>query len=318
MVYVIAECGSCHDGDLNKALELIWQARRVGANAVKFQYWSDADALADRRRVPQYYRDVYERYALPTVWLPALAARAEKFGLDFMCTTYLPQDVALIAQYVKHFKIASFEAGALDLFDAHLPFLQNGDRWLIVSLGMGAEPLDWDVSGWNKLAHSALHHRVMRYLHCVSAYPAPPESLRLSRINYLDGFSDHSAPSLTWTGALAVAAGARIIEAHLRVHSNVQNPDYAHAMIPEQFIDYVANIRFAERCVGDDDNIARMHAVEAEMAQYRVRTGDDEQTMGDQATTETTHQAASETTETAERPERASATSRAATENSNG
>ena len=85
------------------------------------------------------------------------------------------------------------------------------------------------------------------------------------------GFSDHSLPSLTQTGALAVAAGAEYIEAHLR-HSVTEsdNPDRDHAMTKEQFLDYVDQIRGAEIAIG----VARKEPQRCEkiMEQYRVKS----------------------------------------------
>ena len=49
--FVIAEAGSCHEGSLDKAIELIAVAHSAGANAVKYQYWSRPDRMRARRRV---------------------------------------------------------------------------------------------------------------------------------------------------------------------------------------------------------------------------------------------------------------------------
>jgi len=268
--YVIAEAGCCHDGDLAKALGLAQAAADVGASAVKYQFWSDPDALADRRRVPSRYREIYRRYRVPAEWLRRLAAEASARRIDFMCTTYLPGDIATVAPFVRTFKVASFEAADAEFIRAHGAYLKDRTRDIIISLGMGAQrPSITIVCGWR-----------CAYLLCVSAYPAPVGALNLARLHCgddddeaasYDGFSDHSDPALTWTGALAVAAGARIVEAHLRLDgTDLLNPDAPHAMLPRQFADYVRHIRFAERCLGSSD--AGMQPCETEMAQYRVRS----------------------------------------------
>ena len=268
--FVIAEAGSCHDGNFGKALHLVLAAAECGADAVKFQFWSDADALADRRRVPQHYRETYRRYQVPLVWLESLKAECDLRGLEFMCSTYLPQDVATVAPFVKRFKVASFEAEDAAFVAAHAPFMES--RELIVSLGMGANP--------GTALRAIAWVDEVKFLHCVSAYPAPVDSLNLIRLRRNDdepaaafyGFSDHSDPALTWTGAMAVAAGAGIIEAHLRLEgTDASNPDAPHAMVPRQFADYVRHIRFAEVCVGESTD-HRAHPCESEMAQYRVRS----------------------------------------------
>jgi N,N'-diacetyllegionaminate synthase len=275
--YVIAEIGSCHDGDLVNAMRLVDAAKAAGADAVKAQFWSDADKLADRRKVPKQYRELYQRYQVPQEWLTDIWRSCYEQQIDFMCTAYLPEDVAVVAPHVKHFKIASFEAEATDLLDAHLPFIDRDivdrrPRLVYVSMGMGAS-VDTVV---RHLAHGSRAQRV-RFLLCTSSYPAPVETLNLRRFwpcrdwTEMDGLSDHSPPHHTWTGALAVAAGAEAIEAHLRLDAtNPRNPDAPHAMTPPQFADYVRNIRFAEVCLSDGRETA--FAAEAAMAAYRVTT----------------------------------------------
>jgi N,N'-diacetyllegionaminate synthase len=265
-VWVIAEGGSCHDGEFHKALALVDAAATSGADAFKAQYWSDPDQLADRRRVPPRYRDIYHRYAIPEQWLADLSARCVERRIKFACTAYLPQDVATIARYTRVLKVASFEAEAPDMVEAMRPYRQPLGYLVIVSLGMGASRLQWLETG--RVAS-------IKFLRCVSAYPAPCDALNLAllRSNTYDGLSDHTDPSLTWTGALATAAGAQLIEAHLRVPETITvNPDAPHAMTPRQFAEYVRHIRFAETCLGTDTNALAPLPCETEMAAYRVRT----------------------------------------------
>ena len=191
-----------------------------------------------------------------------------------MATVFLPEDVAVVASHVRHAKIASFEAEDVELWRAwtRATLFWDVTRWVVVSLGMGAR--------WEPTIEAANMGIRVRRLHCVSSYPATIESLQLSglwaswdtdgdRVDPLDGFSDHSDPALTWTGALATAAGASILEAHLRLDdTDPVNPDYSHAMTPRQFAEYVRNIRFCEVALGDGDK--RIQPCEKQMAQYRV------------------------------------------------
>jgi N,N'-diacetyllegionaminate synthase len=267
--FIIAECGSCHEGDLRRALDLIEVVRKAGANVAKFQFWSSADRLADRRRSNDY-REVYRRYQVPASWLPVLKDACDQHGIEFMATTYLPEDVAVVAPFVKRFKISSFEAESTDLALAHAPFL-TGDRTVLMSLGMGANP---NVSAQAMHFHYAEWWKRVRLLHCVSAYPAPADAIGLRVFHNEEwrdsfaGLSDHSRHP--WMGALAVAAGAQILETHIRLDTTPEsNPDYATAFTPEEFAEYVRNVRFAEAAMGSGEK--RMQACEAEMARYRVQ-----------------------------------------------
>lgn len=265
---VIAEAGSCHDGDFVKMVALARAASEGGADVLKIQFWSDPDRLANRRKVPDHYRDLYRRYRVPKEWLRPLKETCHGLGLKLGMTTYLPEDVPTVARFADVFKIASFEAECEDLLTAHEPFR---DRPLVVSMGMGAHRMRY-------LQGAAPTY----YLRCVSAYPAPAEALNLALLwpchdasgldgcDPFDGLSDHTLPELTWTGALAVAAGAIVIEAHLRLDNTAQdNPDAPHAMVPQQFHAYTRHIRFAETCVGTAN--ARRQDCEQDMAQYRAK-----------------------------------------------
>lgn len=255
-VFVIAEAGSCHDNSYASALRLIQTAKQAGADACKFQFWSSPKRLAERRHAEAYF-PVYAKYQLPEEWLPKLAQECRANGIEFMCTTYLPEDIEIVAPHVQRFKVASFEAGDVEFVDAHKKY----DKDLIISCGMGAMPQ------WN-------HQRRHWFLHCVSAYPAPVEAANLSAIGrddeegfVRDGYSDHT--KFVLTGAFATCAGARILEVHFRLNdTDPQNPDYGTALSPSELAEYVSLVRLAEKMLGD--GVKRPQACEAEMSKYRV------------------------------------------------
>jgi len=269
--FVIAEAGSTHDGSVRKALDLVEAARDAGCDAVKFQWWSDPDRLGDRRRVPDAYREIYYRYQVPLDWLEllretALARTEPTMGrrpLAFLCTAYLPEDVHVVEPFVEQMKIASFEAGDADFVHRNV----FTGKPVLISAGM----LSADDP---RLEHLRLvresHPGRVQLLHCISSYPAPLDAMHLAALSALgfDGLSDHSRQLLT--GAVAVGAGARIIEAHLRLPTtSPQNPDFATAFHPEEFAAYVRNIRVADALMGSSER--PLQACEREMAAYRVQ-----------------------------------------------
>lgn len=158
--YVIAEAGSCHDGSLEKAIQLIDTAHTAGANAVKFQWWSDSKALAIRRH-DESLQSKYEPYRMPEWWLPSLHAECEAVGIDFMCTVYMVQDIPVIAPFVKQFKVASFDAKDQNFRKALWEF----GKPVILSLGM--------------LEAREIPMTESKVLHCVSSYPCPLEQVNL-------------------------------------------------------------------------------------------------------------------------------------------
>ena len=246
--FVIAEVAACHDGDAVRAYELVSLAADIGADAVKFQWTSSPERMVKRRRAPEHLA-AYRLLAFPVSWHEDLQRAAAARRLDYLCPVYLPEDLPVVAPYVTRFKISSFEAPDREFVNAHRKY----GKPIIVSSGMGGPYYDLDC------------------LHCVSAYPAPPEEMNLRRIwraGYV-GLSDHSRHP--WTGALAVAAGARIIEFHLRLaETDPSNADYAVARTADEAREYVANIRLAEKMLGSGDR--RAMPCEKPMLRYRVRS----------------------------------------------
>jgi sialic acid synthase SpsE len=251
-VFIIAECGSSWrfhsqhfmpqdcDCELQNAYRMIEAAKSCGADAVKFQWCSSAKELASRRGEPQYEKD-YEYVVYDPEWLPLLKGHADKVGIEFMCTAFLPQDVAVIAPLVKRFKVAAKESMDRELCSAIRKLRRRPleKKQIILSTNTGD-----DVYAWRRVSR----------LHCVSKYPCPIEEIALAKVRDLGGLSDHTGHVLT--GAVAVGAGARVIEAHIKhYYTPKENPDYPHSHfawlsqshITSPFQTYVQNIRTAEK-----------------------------------------------------------------------
>ena len=271
-VEVIAEAASCHDGSLDKALRLIGTAKGLGASTVKFQFWSNPDRLADLRRVGPDYRAIFHRYAMPEAWLPVLAAEASAQGLEFLCTIYLAEDLPIIAPFVTRFKVASFEASDAEFLQAVMAY----GRPILASTGMHSDSEVGDLI--RRLGVGIEHEGTGRLgsggtlLHCTSAYPCPPEAANLRVLHIprhpriICGFSDHTRSPLA--GAVAVGAGARVVEFHLRLYdTDTNNPDFAVSRSPGEARIYVENIRQAEVLMGDGEK--RVMPEEGPMLAYK-------------------------------------------------
>lgn len=258
--FVIGEIGSCHDGSFEKAKRLIRAALDAGCNAAKGQFWSSSDRMAARRRNADDYLAVYRRGQMPVEWLPRLRGYAESIGIEWACSTYLPEDVRVVAPFVKLFKVSSFENTSEGMIRAH----RAAGKRVLVSTGLTDHDGMWRLrTSWESVD--------VEFLHCTSGYPTPSEDMNLAAIREykLDGYSDHSG--LIEGGQAAVHHGARIVEVHVRLEdSNAENPDAGeHALLPEDLRAYVGWIRQAEVMSGS----GRKHVMpsEASMARYQVR-----------------------------------------------
>lgn len=251
---VIAEPGMTWDRDPDKAYRLIDAAAACGANICKFQWTSNGRKIQERRQVDPKYISIYERgVQYPVEWLEKFKARCESVGLEFMVTTYLIEDISVVAPLVKRFKVSAFEARWREFVRAHYEY----KREIIVSLNPGGP---YEECGGDD-AH------LLSILHCISKYPTPIEEADVSGSTSLclvggrpitmrvkRGYSDHTANVLT--GAAAVAAGASIVEAHIKLMMTPDsNPDAGHSLVcdmntppmePIPFAQYVRNIRTVE------------------------------------------------------------------------
>lgn len=245
--FVIAEFGSCHEGDLDKAIEGIRVAKEAGADAWKCQFWSSPERMRERRKIQA---PAYETGSLKAEWLEPLMKAAHNSGLKFSASVFLPEDIDTLSPYLDYWKVSSFEAR-----DRDLTRLIPRDRQLFISTGMMTE---------HELSY--IPNRAIR-LHCVSAYPCLIDEANLGAIERGHGYSDHTKS--VFTGAFAVSAGANYLEVHYRLNGTSQScPDYPVSLSPEGLVQYVALARTAYRMRGDGRKVPR-EGERANMA-YRV------------------------------------------------
>lgn len=256
-VLIIAEPGSTHEGKLDRMLATVRVAAEARADVFKAQWTADAAKHARRRNVPE--PDAYRRIAFPAEWHVELWDECRKAGIEYACTVALKEELPIVSLFVGRLKVASFDAGD----HAFIRVCEAYGKPVLISTGIqNAEELEW-------LLRRRKRNPDIKLLHCVSAYPAPIEELNLGVIREygLDGFSDHSG--LRDMGALAVAAGAQILEVHFRLDdTDPSNPDFPHSLPPARLREYVAGVRFAEAAMGD--GVKRCMVSEVPMRKYRA------------------------------------------------
>ena len=258
-VFVIAEVGVNHDGDVELAHRLIDAAADAGAGAVKFQTFVPEALAAERAPTAAYQaandqgddqRAMLSRLALSADAWPALQRHARDRRIEFLST---PFDDAS-AELLDRLDVPGFKVGSGEL--TNLPFLARlarKGRPMIVSTGM-ATMLEVaaavDVIRAAGLAELAL-------LHCVSAYLADPGDANLRAMATMrdafglwTGWSDHT-PGIELPVA-ATVLGAKIIEKHLTLDRGRRGPDHAMSLEPEAFATMVEAIRTTEAATRGD------------------------------------------------------------------
>ena len=258
--FVIAEIGINHNGNMKIASNLIKKAKLAGADAVKFQTYI-TDILVKKDEPKMKYQKVNDKTKESQYKMlkkselnlknhKYLIKDCKKNKIQFISTPYdLRSANLLIKNNIKLIKIASTDANNL-LF---IRQLVKKNIKLIISTGVSSQ-LDLDKIYKDKFIKRNLNK--ISLLHCISFYPVPIDELNLSVINNLKnrynvnvGFSDHSSELIT--GALAVMAGATIIEKHFTYNKNAKGPDHKASLNFSELKEYILNIRKAEKVIGN-------------------------------------------------------------------
>lgn len=259
-VFVIAEAGVNHNGDLAMALRLCDAAHAAGADAVKFQTFRAQDLVVPGAPTAEYqaretgHQDQFvmlQQLELSQAQHGIIKAHCDAAGIEFFSTPFSVDAVDMLVHLgVARIKLSSGELTHRALVEraaaARLP--------LLVSTGMATmeeirEALDWIAGARGSLGGVTL-------LHCTSAYPAADDTLNLRAIRSMardlgvaTGYSDHS---LGIEAALAAAAlGAVVIEKHLTLDRRLPGPDHSASLEPREFAQMVAGIRRVGAMLGD-------------------------------------------------------------------
>lgn len=240
--YVIAEIGVNHAGSTQRAEKLIAAAAQAGADAVKFQFFQ-ASQLLSRAAVPAAYQTrageddpsaMLRRLQLSIDQLRDLRRFARECNVQFLVSVFSVELVdAAESLECDAYKIASPDVINQPLIER----LMQTNRPLVVSTGAAAREEVASAVQWLGAHPYAL-------LQCVSAYPTPDACAALGGIAALReltdrpvGYSDHT--TALDTGALAVAAGACVLEKHLTDDRSAPGPDHAASITPAQLEKYV-------------------------------------------------------------------------------
>lgn len=251
-VHVIAEAGSNYNGLVDEARKLIALAAEARADSVKFQIINP-----DTLYLPGCYefghykidevRAMRRRFMLSDTQWREVAAAATAAGLPFSASIFDSQGLDLLASlHPPYIKIASTDLNNLRLLRQ---VAEKGIR-MVVSTGM---------SSLGDIEHSVTEilrtgFRDLVLMHCVSAYPAPLDEMNLPFIDTLRSafglpvaLSDHTESSLA--ACLALTKGVIYIEKHFTCDRKAEGFDHAYASEGDAFVQYVADIRAAEKAL---------------------------------------------------------------------
>lgn len=245
-VYVIAEIGLNHGGNIDTAKRLIDSATKTGVDAVKFQTY------LTEKRVPKNSPivDILKKCELPFEAFKELKDYTETYNIEFFSTPFDEESVDFLESVnCALYKVASFDVVNYKL----LSKIADTKKTIIMSVGMANLS---EIEGAFKILKNKTDK--LAILHCVSAYPTKEEDANLSAIYTLKdkfdciiGQSDHTAG--VTVPLYAVAAGAQIIEKHYKIDEDMNCVDAPVSITEEQMRNLIKEIRRLESILGNGE-----------------------------------------------------------------
>ena len=259
-VFIIAEVGINHNGDINIAKNMILKAKHCGADCVKFQTFKAEEFISDTEQVYTYKSQgqeitesmlgMFKRYEFtPEEWKEIVLFCKEN-QIEFCSTAQNHSDLKFLLSIadLPFIKVGSDDLTNLEMLQE---YASHGKKMLI-SAGMAyASEIEDAVEAIRREGNNNI-----TILHCVSSYPASAAEVNLKKIQSIRscfdvdvGYSDHTIGSAAAIGA--VCFGATIIEKHFTLDNNMQGPDHWFSANSNELKSFISDIRNIELSIGE-------------------------------------------------------------------
>lgn len=270
-VFITAEIGINHNGDLNIARRLIDVAAMAGCDAVKFQKRTPEKAVpAEYRQVMREtpwglmtYLDYRQKVEFGRQEYTEIDRYCKEKGLLWFASCWDEESVDFMEEFAPPcYKVASASLTDLPL----LSKIRSTGRPMIISTGMSTQE---EIEA----AVSFLNHVDLLIAHSTSTYPCAPQELNLRMIQTLRlrfdcpvGYSGHEVGLQTTLAA--VTLGAAFVERHITLDRAMWGSDQAASVEPWGLMRLVRDIRVIEQALGD--GVKRVYESEMQ-ARQRLR-----------------------------------------------
>ena len=279
--YFIADIAANHDGNLERALDLIRLSAQAGANAAKFQNFRGPEIVSDygfthmnaqvshQAKWKKSVTQVYNEASVPFEWTSVLKEACDQAGIDYFSSPYDFEATDMLDPYVPAYKIGS---GDITWLEACLRMAEKGKP---VLLATGASTIG-DVQRAVDALLAVNPNLIL--MQCNTNYTAADGNFDNINLNVLKtyhqmwpdlilGLSDHTHGHATVLGA--VSLGARVVEKHFTDDNNREGPDHAFAMNPQSWADMVQNTRQLERALGSGNKLVADNEKQTVVVQRR-------------------------------------------------
>jgi sialic acid synthase SpsE len=262
--YFIADIAANHDGDLQRAKDLIWKAKEAGADVAKFQHFLAGKIVSDvgfaddrigkvshqatwRRSVAE----IYDQYHTRREWTSELLATCREADIEFMTTPYDVEAVRMFSDVVPAYKVGSGDI----TYSKLLGEIARQGKPVLLATG-AASLTDVEMAVGTCLAENP----ALCLMQCNTNYTGSVENFRYVNLRVLShfancwpgmplGFSDHTPGHSAVLGA--VMLGATVIEKHFTDDNSRNGPDHSFALNPTTWRAMVDATRELESAMGD-------------------------------------------------------------------
>jgi N-acetylneuraminate synthase len=239
----IAEASSNHGRDLSRALAFVDAAADAGCGAVKFQLFKIDRLFAPEILSVSAMHQARRDWELPVAHLAPLAERCRSRNIQFSCTPFYVEAVAELEPFVDFYKVASYELMVTPLLEA----CARTGKPIVLSTGMAT--MEEIRKAVQTLRRAGAHDITL--LHCVSAYPTPPDEANLSAIAAIReatgctvGWSDHTRKASVVERAVH-HWDASVVEFHFDLDGKGAEFAAGHCWLPEEIAPVIARVREA-------------------------------------------------------------------------
>jgi N,N'-diacetyllegionaminate synthase len=259
-VLIIAEAGVNHNGDLQKAIELIDKAGEAGADYVKFQTFR-AEYLVNKSAQKADYQiknmsgesntqfEMLKKLEMGLDWYAVLIQRCQEKGVKFLSTGFDTDSIDFLDSLeIPFYKIPSGEI-------TNKPYLQHiAQKGKDIILSTGMSTIADIIVALAVIEAEGISRDRVTVLHCNTEYPTPMIDVNLLAMNHIArelgvkvGYSDHTLG--IEVPIAAVALGACVIEKHFTLDRSLPGPDHAASLEPEELKAMVVAIRNIEQAI---------------------------------------------------------------------
>jgi sialic acid synthase SpsE len=262
--YFVADVAANHDGDLERAKELIYLSAEAGADAAKFQHFTAETIVSDhgfatlgtqKSHQAGWKKSVFEVYqeaSLKQDWTSVLKETCEKANITFFTSPYSIELVDAVDQYVEAYKVGSGDITWHEII-AHMA--SKGKPLLVATGASTAQEVDAAMKVIGALTQDVV------LMQCNTNYTGSLDNFSYIHLNVLKsygslypdvvlGLSDHTPGHATVLGA--VALGARVIEKHFTDDTSREGPDHGFALDPSTWKEMVVRTRELEMALGTE------------------------------------------------------------------